>query len=78
MDELAVWYEVLRSLLPQVYNMRMIGECGTIVIGSPYTDEIAFVTEESLAGIATSEAVRMIQRELRPQAMIPGERREAC
>ncbi len=47
MDELPTWYEVIRSLLPQVYTVRMIRECGVIIAGSPYTDEIAYVTEDA-------------------------------
>ena len=35
MDELCTWYEVIRSLLPQRYPMRMAWERNAIVVVSP-------------------------------------------
>lgn len=78
MEELATWYEVIRSLLPQVYNVRMIRECGVIIVGSPYTDEIAYVTEELLAGRTPSEVLRWLERQMRPRASVPRARLEVC
>ncbi len=78
MEELPVWYEVIRSLLPEVYTVRMIRECGVIIVGSPYTEEIAYVTEEALIGRTPSEVMRWLERQLRPRACVPQARREAC
>jgi hypothetical protein len=78
MEELSSWHEVIRSLLPQSYNVRMIGECRVIIIGSPYSEEIAHVTEEALRGRTPTEVVRWIERQLRPNAVVPSARREAC
>jgi hypothetical protein len=78
MDELAGWYEVIRALLPEVYMVRLVGEAGVILVGSPYSDEIAYLTEESMAGATPSQVMRRLEADLRPRAHVPHARREAC
>jgi hypothetical protein len=72
MDELAVWYDVIRALLPQRYIVRMLQDCGVIIVGSAKADEIAYLTEESLAGRTPTDVLRSLERELRPRRAVAG------
>lgn len=71
MDELCSWFEVIRSLLPQRYEMRIIWEREAIVISSAQDDRALWLSATSLAGRAPSEVVDSIRETLRARRDTP-------
>jgi hypothetical protein len=67
MDDLRTWYEVIRSLLPQRYPMRMAWERRAIVIVSPSGGRVIRITETDLAGRTPTAVVRGVVRQLTAQ-----------
>ena len=65
MDELCSWCEVIRSLLPQRYEVRMMWENGTIAVSEPRATRGVVLSAASLAGRSPSEVVDSIRCELR-------------
>ena len=65
MDELSTWYEVLRSLLPQRYDMRLLWGRRAIVVTSPVTDQVVWIDERELPGHTPTAVVTHIRRRLR-------------
>jgi hypothetical protein len=65
MDELSTWYEVLRSLLPQRYDMRLLWGRRAIVVTSPVTGEVVWLDEQELPGRSPSAVVALVRRRLR-------------
>ena len=70
MDELSTWYEVLRSLLPQQYGMRLLWERRAIVVTSAVTDRIVWVFEDELQGCTPGMVVAAIRRRLRARDVV--------
>jgi len=71
MDELCSWFEVIRSLLPQRYEMRIIWEREAIVISSEPDDRALWLSPSSLAGRTPSEVVDSIRAALRARCETP-------
>jgi len=69
MDELSNWYEVLRSLLPQRYPMRLSWERRAILVRSPWSEEIVWITEDELGAATPQTLVLAIRRHLREREL---------
>ena len=65
MDELSTWYEVLRSLLPQHYGMRLLWERRAIIVTAATTDHIVWIYEDELPGCTPGAVVSAVRRRLR-------------
>ena len=70
MDELSTWYEVLRSLLPQKYGMRLLWERRAIVVTSAATDRIVWIFEDELRGCTPGTVVASVRRRLRARDVV--------
>ncbi len=64
MDEMSVWCEVVRAILPPRYAVSMVWERGALVVASPSEDRVAWVGERELAGLSPSACVRLIEAKL--------------
>lgn len=64
MDELCTWFEVIRSLLPQTYQMRLIADSDTIIVGSLYGEQLVMLTRRELAGQRPIDVMRSLRRRL--------------
>jgi hypothetical protein len=71
MDELSTWYEVLRSLLPQRYAMRLLWERRAIIVTSEVSDNIVWIYEDELPGCTPGAVVAAVRRRLRSAEMAP-------
>ena len=65
MDELSTWYEVLRSLLPQRYGMRLLWERRAIIVTSEVSDTIVWIHQDELPGCTPDAVVAAVRRRLR-------------
>jgi hypothetical protein len=64
MDELSDWFEVIRSLLPTSYEMRVVWEKQAIVVACPATDRAIALTRASLRGKQPTRVVEFLSAEL--------------
>lgn len=71
MDEICSWFEVIRSLLPQRYEMRIISEREAIVVSSPQDDRALWLSAASLRGRTPTQVVDRIREALRPRRERP-------
>jgi len=65
MDDICSWFEVIRSLLPQRYEMRIVWERGVIVVADPNRDSMLWLSAEVLRGRTPTEVVDSIRATLR-------------
>jgi hypothetical protein len=65
MDDICSWFEVIRSLLPQRYEMRIVWERGAILIADPNRESALWLSAEALANRAPTEVVDSIRETLR-------------
>ena len=65
MDDICSWFEVIRSLLPQRYEMRIVWERGAIVVADPNRDSMLWLSAEALRGRTPTEVVDSIRTTLR-------------
>jgi hypothetical protein len=71
MDELSVWFEVVRAILPQRYSARLVWERRALIVTSPREDRVAWIGEDELAGLSPTKAVRLIETKLRaPESLL--------
>ena len=64
MDEMCVWFEVVRAMLPQRYGVRLAGS-NVIIVTAPDEERVAWIDEHELRGIFPNQAVRLIEEKLR-------------
>lgn len=64
MDELCTWFEVIRSLLPQTYQMRLIADSEAIVVGSLYGEQLVVLTWAELEGQRPIDVMRELKHSL--------------
>lgn len=64
MDELGSWFEVIRSLMPQSFEMRLVWECGAIVVSSPRSENMVWLFADELRGRAPGEVVGELRTRL--------------
>lgn len=65
MDEMSVWFEVVRAILPQRYAVRLAWERRALIVTSPSEDRVAWIGEHELATLSPTRAVRLIEAKLR-------------
>ena len=65
MDDICSWFEVIRSLLPQRYEMRILWERDAILIADPNRESALWLSSESLANRTPTEVVESIRETLR-------------
>ena len=65
MDEMSVWFEVVRAILPQRYSVRLSWEGRALLVASPSEDRIAWVEESELTALSPTRAIRLIEEKLR-------------
>jgi hypothetical protein len=65
MDELSTWYEVLRSLLPQRYDMQLLWHRRAITVTSPVSGEVVWLDEFELPGHTPTAIVSRVRNRLR-------------
>ena len=65
MDELSTWYEVLRSLLPQRYEMQLLWHRRAITVTSPVSGEVVWLDESELPGRTPGAVVARVRSRLR-------------
>ena len=71
MDELCSWFEVIRSLLPQRYETRIIWEREAIVISNADNDHAIWLSAASLRGRTPTAVVDSIRESLRARRELP-------
>jgi hypothetical protein len=65
MDEMCVWFEVVRALLPQRYAVRLAWQGAGLVVTSPGEERVAWIDRFELDKLTPTEAVDLIERRLR-------------
>jgi len=65
MDEISVWFEVVRGILPQRYAVRLAWEQRALIVTSPGEERIAWIGERELATLSPTRAIRLIEAKLR-------------
>jgi hypothetical protein len=64
MEELSDWFEVIRSLLPTSFEMRIVWEKQAIVVAYPMTERAMVLTRTSLRGKQPTRVVDFLRAEL--------------
>jgi hypothetical protein len=65
MEDICMWFEVLRSLLPQRYEMRMVWEREAIFVADPNRGSAVWLSAGTLANRTPSEVVESTAAALR-------------
>lgn len=64
MDELSNWFEVIRSLLPQSYEMVLSPESHSILVGAPRNGTFVRLAEGELAEAHPGELITRVRQQL--------------
>jgi hypothetical protein len=64
MDEIGSWCEVIRSLLPQRFDVHLLWEREAILVALPSTSRVVFLTAADLRGRTATEVVRSVRDQL--------------
>jgi hypothetical protein len=64
MDEMSVWFEVVRAIMPQRYSVRLSREGRALLVTSPSEDRLAWVGESELAALSPTRAIDLIESRL--------------
>jgi hypothetical protein len=71
MDEMCVWFEVVRAMLPQRFGVRLACDERVLIVTSPREERVAWIEAEELAKLSPTQAVRLIDAKLqRPESHI--------
>ncbi|MDO8962901.1 MAG: hypothetical protein Q7W30_00230 [Coriobacteriia bacterium] len=65
MDEISVWFEVVRGILPPRYAVRLAWDQRALIVTSPGEERIAWIDERELATLSPTRAIRLIEAKLR-------------
>jgi hypothetical protein len=65
MDDICSWFEVIRSLLPQRYEMRIVWERDAILVADPNRESVLWLSAETLSHRTPTEVVDTIRETLR-------------
>lgn len=76
MDELGSWYEVIRSLIPQSFDVRIVWESHAIVVAAPQSDHVVWLFASDLRGRTPGDIVANVRAQLQ-YANLPGRARVA-
>ena len=71
MDEMSVWFEVVRAILPQRYAVHLAWEGRALIVTSPSEERVAWIDESELAALTPTRAIHLIEAKLRrPESRI--------
>jgi hypothetical protein len=71
MDEMCVWFEVVRAILPQRYAVHLAWEGRALIVTSPGEECVAWIDESELAALTPTHAIHLIEAKLRrPESRI--------
>jgi hypothetical protein len=65
MDEMCVWSEVARGILPQRYTVRLAWQGAGLIVTSPGEERVAGIDRFELDKLCPAEAVELIEKRLR-------------
>ena len=65
MDDICSWFEVIRSLLPQRYEMRIVWERDAILVADPDRGSMLWLSATTLAQRTPTQVVDSIREALR-------------
>ena len=65
MDEMNVWFEVVRAILPQRYSVRLAWQGAGLIVTSPGEERVAWIDRYELDALSPTRAVGLIQERLR-------------
>lgn len=65
MDEMSVWFEVVRAILPQRYAVRMAWQGAGLIVTSPGDERVAWIDRYELDTLSPTRALDLIQERLR-------------
>jgi hypothetical protein len=65
MDEMSVWFEVVRGILPQRYGVRLAWQGAGLIVTSPGEERVAWIDRFELACLSPTDAVELIEQRLR-------------
>lgn len=69
MDELGSWYEVLQSLIPQSFDVRVVWERRAIVVASPSGANVVWLHQGDLRGHTPGYVVARVRMQLQYAAI---------
>jgi hypothetical protein len=70
-DELGSWFEVIRSLMPPSFDVRIVWEHRAIVVAAPLSENMVWLFSEDLRGQAPGQVVDHVRTQLQ-YATLPG------
>jgi hypothetical protein len=70
-DELGSWYEVIRSLMPPSFDVRIVWESHAIVVAASQSEHMVWLFSSDLRGHAPGEVVERVRLQLQ-YANLPG------
>ena len=65
MDEMSVWFEVVRAILPQRYAIRIAWQGAGLIVTSPGEERVAWIDRYELDALSPTRAVALIEERLR-------------
>lgn len=65
MDEMNVWFEVVRAILPQRYGVRLAWQGAGLIVTSPGEERVAWIDRFELDSLSPTRAVEVIEKRLR-------------
>ena len=71
MEEMSVWFEVVRAILPQRYAVRLAWQGAGLIVTSPGEERVAWIDRYELAALTPTKALELIQKRLcRPESRL--------
>jgi hypothetical protein len=70
-DELGSWFEVIRSLMPPSFDVRIVWDVGAIVVAAQTSEHMVWLYSDDLSGRAPGEVVEQVRTQLQ-YANLPG------
>jgi hypothetical protein len=64
-DEMGVWFEVVRAILPQRYAVRMAWQGAGLIVTSPGEERVAWIDRYELDVLSPTRAISLIEERLR-------------
>lgn len=64
MEEMNVWFEVVRAILPQRYSVRLAWQNAGLIVATPGDERVAWIDRFELAHMSPTSAIELIQARL--------------
>ena len=65
MEEMNVWFEVVRAILPQRYSVRLAWRNAGLIVATPGDERVAWIDRFELAHLSPTRAIELIETRLR-------------